>query len=240
MKQNEIKVVVNDEDMNLAKVEKALKTLAKIHEKAIRNKKAYINDTDWNEYNSMEDGDKNDLLTRCVISKGFSSVQKIKAKKADTADYLYVNNIGYVMNNIPHIVSDVFVRIETQYKTKYPHNVHRAVRCAIANSIYHCKKDDYSNASALYKEEEDGKEVCVIDTENESCKPYEINVESYAILLASIDSLTERERFIIQSIMDGYTREETAKRLFYHGIDSAQVTSQAISKALKKIQEKLR
>jgi hypothetical protein len=240
MKQNEIKVVVNSEEMNLAKVEKTLKSLARIHEKAIRNKKAYINDTDWNEYNAMEDGDKNDLLTRCVISKGFSSVQKIKNHKADSADYMYINNIGYVMSNISHIVADTFVRIESQYKAKYPHNVHRAVRCAIANSIYHCKKDDYSNATALYKDMEDGKEVCIIDTENESCKPYEINVETYSILLAEIDTLTERERFIIQSIVDGYTREETAKRLYYHGIDKEKVTSQAISKTLKKIQEKLR
>lgn len=233
---NEIRVEINNDEERLAKVEKALKILAKQNAVSYRNKNAnIINENDWSEYDNMNDEDKNDLLTKMVINRGFKSVQKIRNHKGENADYIYVNNISYVIENFPHIVADMYARIESYYKMKYPHNVHHAIRCAVANSIYHCKEDDHdTKTTALFVVNDEGEERCVVDTEGERSKDYEINVEEKAIFNATIHSMKYYDQCIAYDHMDGYQNKEIGIRVHYKwNAKETTVSGQAIGKEIR-------
>ena len=243
MKHNEIKVTVNSEEMNNYKLEKALKALdamKKRNSKAYANKKSYISDSDWTEYENMSDNDKNDLFTRVIINKGFSSVQKIKKHSADSCDYLYINNISYVMNNLPHIVADSFIRLETVYKYKYFNSVHHAFRACVANAIYHCRFDDFSNASALYEINTDGEERCIIDTSNETKRDYEIDTELIGIAYAELSKANELIHYIVEcKVYTDFSNETIARNAYLHGYTEKQFTGQYIGKIYKNWQESI-
>lgn len=244
MKNNEIKVTVNNEEMNVYKIEKAIKeleTMKKRNAKAYANKKSYISDTDWNEYESLSDNDKNDLFTRVIINKGFSSVQKIRKHSADSCDYLYINNVYYVMENIPHIVADSYIRMETVYKYKYSNSVHHAFRACVANSIYHCRFDDFSNATALYEINSDGESYCVIDTANETARDYEMNTELVAIAKAEYSKANALIQFIIkEKYYNNESFQRIAEKAYYHGITEKQLSSQYINRIYQKWIEQFR
>lgn len=235
MENNEIKVTIGTEKERMDKVEKALNKLAIIHEKAMNNKKADICDTDWNEYDTMNGEDKNDLLTRIVIRRGYSAVQKIRQKSGEKADYIFVDNIDYIRHNFMHVVSDMYARVEDVYKMKYPHNVHRALRCAVANSIYHCKEDDHdTKTTALYKVNSDGEEYCIVDTENERARDYEVDTEERAIFNVTIDSMEPIDNIIARENMYGYENKEIGNHLFYkHTMVKKPMTGQGVGKRIR-------
>lgn len=246
MENTEIKVALDRETAN-AKLEKMLseiETEAKKEYKE-RNLKNRIFVADWNAYNRLDGETQNALLERTSLHFVFSVVKVYKGKlkqekfEAGEADYKYCDHIRYGVENLADIVSEAWIDAKVRTQFKYSDNVIHGLRCSCQNATDKCYRKDISNATALIQTGEDGEDFCIIDTSNETAKAYEIDVASWACLLADISMLSYRERFIIDSANKGYTREETASRLHGFGIDAVQVTPQAISKALKSIQAKL-
>ena len=228
----------------LTALENTIKEKRNANKKAYANKKSYIDDSKWDEYDSLKNGDGdalNDLLTRTIINKGYSTVRMYRKAiqnpkfTATESDYRIVNNIAYVMDNLSHVVADTYIRIETTYRYKYSESVYHAVRACAFNSIDHCKRDDFSNASALYTVNSDGEERCIIDTDNESAREYEINTESVAIAKAEFSRASELVQFIIKMKYEYNDSFATiANKAYLHGITENKVSGQYINKVYNK------
>lgn len=169
--------------------------------------------TTWEQFDNASDTIKTAILEKMVWKQGFRSVRMIWNHTGDACDYYIMNNIGYVFENHETVVSELFIRLATYYRAKYPNNYRKAIRCASLSALMYCiRKDHDSRLTALEKvNPENGESYFVCDTETRTHDGMQTDTEREAILNVTIDRMTERESICAKMYMDGYTLTEIGK-----------------------------
>ena len=247
-----INVKINPDTME-SKLEKVLDSIAKRNNEfktAKTDKSAYISDDSWKAYDKLwndEPESAYNLFRKVIFNKAFSTVRKyrnmiLKNNEITTADYRFVDNLHYTMENLEHVIAVSYIMVNDYARKKYPDSVHHAIRCACMNAIDTCKRKDFQNAIAIEQTiTEDNETVYIIDTMNERKKDYEYDTSEKAIFNVTIEKMESIDKAIVTDYMNGSTMEQIGKRLFhYWNITEREYSKVAIQKRIKALQKYFR